>query len=411
MGLAKHSTVSYFLVCWVYSAFGFYLSSVGIRIDHVFSYVIATLTVLLFQSNIRFNRIVGRNVLLFFSFIFYALFLALINGKLGQVDVYTVGQFERYFSFLYTILMTGVLTHSLSTESANELLSKVCLAIVVACCLNSVLVIYSFFIGDITFLRPWHNEGPISGLTVADKALKMSRFTGIFATPFESGVIYTLGLLSLRHLDGQVHRLLKLSVRLLIYVGGLLAISKTFILGAIVFLFDRIAIRRMLLVPVGLILLLFSFSFLGDYWRGFRVINDYFNFTNSEDLLYKLSGGRFSGNSDLIGTMDKKVGYLLDALPFGYGFGNHGTVDNGYYEVMLLGGLPGLILYLSILFSLLFIGFINRRSSNGKSLMLLMLFILIGTMGAPMITKNRFSVLSGILIVLLLNSRKNVANR
>jgi hypothetical protein len=400
------------IIGWIVSAFGFYLSNIGIRIDHLYSYVfVALFLVFTSKGRLRLTIVLSRIIVFLGLFILYAFVLALVRAETGLVNIYTIGQIERYVSLFFTVLATARLTQNMTYQTLQNLLNDFFTAIIILCLLNAIVVFYTFIIGDISVLARWHNAGANDTLTVAEKALKMSRYTGIFATPFESGIVNTLAFIgfSYKFNSGRYVGFYRVAL-VVIFGGAIMSISKTFILGLLLVFLDKITARRILFMSICAIAIVILFKSLDEYWRGFGVILDYFNFIGDQELIYKLSGGRLSGNSTISeGTLNKKVELLLGAIPFGYGFGNHGTVDNGYYEIFLLAGFPGLTAFI-LLFIYLLLGIRTRGNTVNILRRSLMRFVIIGSLGAPMITKNRFSILFGVLIVLLLRLRKDDCN-
>ena len=110
------------------------------------------------------------------------------------------------------------------------------------------------------------------------------------------------------------------------------------------------------------------------------------------------TSGRFSDNSIIILNMKDIV---FNSPIFGYGYGSIRSSDFSLYEVISLGGLAGILIYLLLFLHLFYICFSIQNKRIRELCMYTMLITLLTSISAPTITANRVSVIFWIVISLV----------
>ena len=261
-------------------------------------------------------------------------------------------------------------------------------------------------LGDAPFI-----EASTKVYNASELARVNGRISGIFTQLFEAGYAYSLALISWAYLTDRGTIKYKYLFLVLIILGGILTYSKIFlVLGLIFFIFllNKNQIKQVLILSVSLIFLLYMIANYSDY----SVTNNAFidrlfdvnDFTFSE-IIQIYTSGRFSADSTIFSTFSE---VLSNAPIFGYGYGYTGGSDFALLEVVILGGICGLLAY----FYLFFLFFYNTFKVNDRVILkyYLILFVIttLTSLAAPTITANRISVIFWILttILVLINSKQ-----
>jgi hypothetical protein len=120
---------------------------------------------------------------------------------------------------------------------------------------------------------------------------------------------------------------------------------------------------------------------------------------NSNNFFQIFTGGRFSEESSIIKGIDR----VLDISPYiGNGYGSIANADFSLYEVIAIGGLLNVAIYLS-----LFVMFLIHVASVKDKLIRSYYFYLItitifSSLAAPAITANRISLIFWIIFSFIL---------
>jgi hypothetical protein len=169
----------------------------------------------------------------------------------------------------------------------------------------------------------------------------------------------------------------------LVFLGGILISSKVFFYGGIflsaVYFFvptaRRLSISPKLLAFAILTILVLAWGLPDLNWIGLQRINLWL--TNLD--IGTISGGRFTSDN-AIGTFSASLETIFaNGALFGLGFGQPVPRDNAIFEIFLLSGLVGIILYSSI-FILLFRHAIKLfkigATQDGLFMVILVIFVL-----------------------------------
>ena len=232
----------------------------------------------------------------------------------------------------------------------------------------------------------------------------MGRYTGIFNQPFEAGLAYGAGLISIlfilileKDLSCRLIKPAFLNLGLFgVVAGGILSVSKVFFplaifISFVFFLWASKGLSKKIfrnLFAIAIMLPAFLY-FLRDQWSGLNYFLRLVIFDRNTDLLELFSAGRFSFRS---GGNAAVTSHLNDSnLIFGYGLGSVSAPDNAYLEILYFGGVVGVLIYLIVLLALFHFSIkgLRRQPVLAKYLISLLVFSLFAGLGAPVFTVNR----------------------
>ncbi|MFC1500813.1 hypothetical protein ACFL6T_07355, partial [Candidatus Zixiibacteriota bacterium] len=143
-------------------------------------------------------------------------------------------------------------------------------------------------------------------------------------------------------------------------------------------------------------------------WTGWeRVLGYFLPSLQNKSLLDFYTSGRFGGQNTFVQSTFQHV---METSPvYGYGFGTSSMLDSGFLEFFLQGGLVSLLCYALLLCLFACLGIAAYRHHRARAGLMLALVVLItgASLGAPVITINRFSPIFWIFIVLLIVTFNN----
>jgi hypothetical protein len=301
----------------------------------------------------------------------------------------------------------------------ERLLALVCRVVIWAMCLNAVLAYLSQG-HDLTpvLSRFWDNAvvGNTVTDTVAGRASQLGRYTGIFNQPAEAGEMYSIALLAaIYHYRSDLLRFAGTS--LLITVGGLLTISKVFLLVGLPIAAWQVlrqshgrGRRFVLLAAAAVAVAALAQSGVGPQWIGGDFLAQLLHPGANSDALRLYTGGRLGNSSSL----DTVVAAVLQRSPwFGYGAGGLAVpYDDAWVEALCVAGLCGAVLY-TMLLATLAVCWLRRRvpagSGGARSARSrlgggLVLLVIGASVGLPALTANRVATIAWLLIGLILLS-------
>ena len=287
---------------------------------------------------------------------------------------------------------------------------KILICLVFGCIVVSFIIFYQGFIGPPSWLNyflPGDATFQSKG-TVAERAFRSARYTGIFSSPLEAGLYMSVGLLLSAYLVvNNYKKILGYYGLIFISFGGLMSVSKVMIVGIILtVLFLLWNLKKRNYLKICFIFIFFSLlvfilnTIYLDYFEPLKNIQKYYpwNWNEDTDVLKLLTAKRFSNNEE--GTLIIK--FRENPMIFGGGFRNYGTVDSAFLEVWLIGGVIGLLLLSLILIYPIYKGWRNKKFIDGKLMFFLGLLFTIASIGAPAITKNRVSIVYFIILSVLI---------
>lgn len=286
---------------------------------------------------------------------------------------------------------------------ARELLILVAKVLAWGMAINGLIAMVMIHVDLTSVLRPfWTATDVVQGSTVAERAATLGRFSGIFNQPAEAGYLY--GIAGIVAILVYRHRALLLSAILIaITIGGLLSVSKVFILGALPFviLYWLWAFRRRIMVPItaGVALLAILSSPLITAWAGLGYLTRLINPFGDEGVIGFYTAGRIADGSMMMKVIEAAIVFN----PFvGVGAGGWRVeYDSVIAEALVTTGIIGLALHLLVLVALFTLPF---GLINWHERVFTFFFALI-TAGAGLgftpLTANRTATFAWMLIALL----------
>ncbi|MGQ0844950.1 MAG: hypothetical protein ACT4QF_12520 [Sporichthyaceae bacterium] len=312
--------------------------------------------------------------------------------------------------FLPLAVMTVVLLYGRS-EWRRDLIRTLCTVLVWAAMANSILslVCIKFDLSSVLRVFWLSSYSPTvkapGGESVAEQAALLGRFTGVFSQPAEAGLMYGLAGLAALYVYRNRSARLYLSL-IVIFLGGMVSVSKVFLLvGAPILLF--LIVRRrgggMAVMWTGVV----GFVALANVplfanWSGMEHVTGLFRLQENNTFIGQYTGGRFGGGGS--GSLGTAVEQVMDTSPV-IGFGAGGLAnfayDNGWIEALVLGGLTGVIVYTLVLVFFVH-GTLGLKGPEGTLARWSAVLVAAGSLGLPALTANRVGLLVWLLLATLL---------
>ena len=382
------------IVLLILSSFGVYLTTFGLRVEHVVIYSLFFYVLLISLINFRLQlpSKIQFSFYLFAIFIGYSFLLWLSKGN-STVSVYILGQIDRFVIPLLVILVVSHFYSKTSSERIRDLIIIAANLILILSSMAASLALLHLITNDGSFLDPVLPAGDALRGTTASRSLTMGRYTGIFGSPFNSGIVYSFSVFGFMYLYmlNLVNSKHYLMLTIIIF-GGLLAVSKAFLLG-LVFLAIFILLkfefksRKVFQYITLFIFVLGGGMLVNNYiyadWDGFGYLMRLFpsDLTQVDDILRLYTANRFTAEGT--GTIQSGFELIKEALPLGFGFANIGIVDNAYLEVLLIAGFIGALFLILFFGYYLYVGFKNKTLPEGMFLIIIISYSAIASLGAP----------------------------
>ncbi|MDF0727064.1 hypothetical protein PY093_10075 [Cytobacillus sp. S13-E01] len=404
------STFKNYPILILISAFAPYVSPTsGIKGDNIVIYSLAIIAVGVLLIRQKFS--VNKNLLIIFL-IWLSVFIYLSTRTLlggGYIDEYSlIAEIKNFSQPLAIMLIFLVFIYSDKIESIEIFLKKASLVLISLLSINTLWI----FI-DISFDLSYINQYFVRG--VALNAAGNNRFSGVFNQPMEAGIAYSIGLFSWMYVVSKKYINVNFKyvlMLILLFIGGLVSVSKIFIFGGILLFIINIIFEKKSLMKLKKlllwipILLPFLIIYLSNNWQGISYLNRLFTIENyrEQGFLYLLSAGRYGGNSSQQrGLLDM----IWETSPMiGQGMGSQMIYDSAVFHFFSSGGLIALSMYLLLLTYLLIVSlhcFVHKKSRSETIFFFnIVLLIILATFGAPVLTVNRASVVVWVFISLLL---------
>jgi len=271
-----------------------------------------------------------------------------------------VGRFDHYFRPVSILLVAAVAFHGRDRASRERTLVHTIRALLVGTTLNTLLQIAAAVGTDVEWLLGPFRPGASVYLdvSVAELAAGNNRFTGVFNQPIEQGLVYAFALLGCVYVwrNGGLSRLELLVGSGFVFVGGVLGISKVFLLGGIpVALALAVAQgglrpRHVLGAVVALALMAFGGWLVFSRWEGGAMVLALLQMlVDPERALYAVTGGR-------VGTVSLGEELIISQMLLAFrrsplfGVGTASGIlfqDNEYVMTLAECGLAGFALLLA----------------------------------------------------------------
>lgn len=407
---AANSLCAFILI----SAFGPYiLHSVGLRLDHVVVYPMAAIGLVLLSLE-RGRRFPVHMWALLTLWVLTIMWMVAVSVAFGEAPNLwaVIAALETQVQPLAVIVILLVLLARLTRDQRHALLEAALTWVLLLLCANAVLAILDTYL-DVDSLLSHFIRVAASGSSISSLAASMGRYSGVFGQPFEAGVAYTVGLFAWVYLvivKGARSIVLRSAV-VLIVIGGILTVSKVFVLGglplALVYGLWEAArvspgrVGRLLLwgaVPIGALTSLTGWTGMGFLLRLFDIGR-----MREAGLMYAYSAGRYGVSGSSAQGLYERT--LQNAPLHGFGLGSYTPLDSGWMEYLYQGGLVALLLYLGVILILCWSAAHGAAVglAAGRLQVALCALIIGANFGAGALTANRSAILIWVPLVILMS--------
>jgi hypothetical protein len=330
----------------------------------------------------------------------WTLLVTLLGGYTTELSYKLASSLENYIQPVAVIILILCSTNFRSYTELSEFFNRLCRLFILLLCLNSLLEIFSIFF-DLSFVVRPFVESCFGGTSVSQRAWGMARYSGIFNQPLENGMTYSLGLLSWGYLVRIQARtgFADYGKLFMLIVGGVLSVSKIFILGGIPLFvlywnpmanFQKYFNWRVALAAImGYCVILWMIQF----WTGWDYFLRLFKIGEETNLVFLFTSGRFGAEDTNVLSRFAQV--WENAPLHGFGFGSISCLDNGYLEFFFQGGAVALLAYFALLAMFFLWGLKSflRGYEEGRLLLAILVLVVGAGFGASVITLNRFSTI------------------
>lgn len=398
----------------LYSSFGWYIfPSFGIRLEHVFIYLFLLFLIVNNGIYLKKNKHVFLLLFNLLSLILISFIGFAVLDKTLEISL-AISQLENYTQPLAIVLISFSVLRNLNYPKVRLYFDSIIKVFVILMAFHTLISILMKFYPGFEYWRMFTGSASITELNwetnmnSAELAALGGRSSGIFTQVFEAGYAYSLALIFWAYLKNTNTNFIKYShiILLLIFIGGLITYSKVFLVLGIIFfslIVRNIFLFRYLLLLSLLIMttLFFDINF-GVFEKGLIYIERLIFFPSNYSIFDIYTSGRFSDNSIIVSNMQNIVS---NSPIFGYGYGSIRTSDFSLYEVVYLGGLIGVLIYLLLFLHLFYLCYSIQDKGIRELCMYTMLITILTSLSAPTITANRISVIFWIMIsvVVMLN--------
>lgn len=282
----------------------------------------------------------------------------------------------------------------------SELLSVFSKTLITMLVINSIWIFLTMF-RDLSAINIYFWG---DGDSVAARALTNGRYSGMFNQPMESGTIYSIGIFCWYYLSRRENNIKSFDMitLILLIVGGIMSVSKIFLfiglpIFALLMLQSKVFYKKLFKIAVWGVVLIFLAKKIGDLWSGTNYLLRFFN--SSQNLINLVTAGRFGENS--------QQGELFSGVAshnwlVGGGFGFSEVYDSLYFYFFSVAGAIGFIFLAIIMGNLMNMWLLSMKKSIYKEesimLGLMIILLLAGGFGAPILTLNRVSLIVWLMI-------------
>lgn len=403
-------------VLLVIFTFGIYISSVGIRMEHLLIYPLFFMSIFIhLKRKTTINKVPPLFYILFLwiNLLLWFFFVTIIQLSEYNNFISILATADNFLMPISVIFIVTAFSPYRNDGRISKTIEKISFVVLVILTLNTLFILFHLF-WDISFVfnlfLPKVSEGINS--TVWSRSLGMGRYIGIFSTPFESGIVYSVGFLAWIYLfhkgsnKGFIFNIMLIGVIL----GGILSVSKAFILATPLFIFYFLSqnklklINKILNIKAIIILILFSviLPVILKKWNGLEYFLRLFSIKDV-DVIQLYTAGRFGVEETGVLSI---IRFILENAPLqGFGMGNRTTVDMAYLEILWIGGVIGLLLYFGVLLVILLSTYKYVKINEEASFLnILNIYVVFVSFGAPVLTKNKFSVIYWTYLTLIMIS-------
>jgi len=268
---------------------------------------------------------------------------------------------------------------------------------------NAVLSVISSMIPTaiLPLIRPFWSEETGA---VAESAMQMGRFTGVINQPAEAGVVYSIAaILAVWAYSNRA--VLMYALLALITIGGMLSVSKVFLLiGLPVVLallwMTRRGTERLWMVGFLVVFVIYTLTstFIQE-WSGYDYMMRLLEIPPGDSIIEFYTAGRWDEDANMRVVLD----VVLAASPLA-GVGASGLevpYDSQWTETLIMSGLLG-IFALVVVFLVMLLWF--RRIADWETrwtAYALWAVLFFGSFGISTLTANRVSTIAWVVVALL----------
>jgi hypothetical protein len=386
------------------SAFGPYLVG-SIRTEQVAVYGLAALVLPFTLSNIRGGGAM-RFIVPWTVYLVTATLSVLLPSRMisPREPGNLLGGYDNII--LPAVVLTLVLA-TIPAAEAGQMFARVCKIVAVAMSVNGFLAVIATRTDLSLVLRPFWGSATAEG-TTAELAAQLGRYGGIFNQPAEAGVLY--GIAGIAAIYAWKTRPALLAMLLtLICLGGLISVSKIFILGGLPFVAfywmwsQRRGRKVGLLFGIGLLGLGVLQSGLFQQWTGFNYLARLINPQGDGGALAFYTAGRLAQDSAFTNLVDAALKYspIVGVGPGGWKTAYDGAIP----ETLVVAGVVGLLGYATVLLAI----FTLKGGSRDLRMFTILFGIIVAgaCMGFSPLTANRDSAIIWLMIGLLALATKH----
>lgn len=398
-GKIEHQGSRLLIITLVLAAFGPYIFG-SIRTEQLAVY---SMTIFILFTFIRLKAWTMSLIISWLGFLVAAT-IGLIFPYTGLVLWSRGNLFAGYDNILLPLIIALAIWSLIPEGGAPQALKTAAKTAAWASAVNAALAISSSLAPTLITPRLQTFWGTGGG-SVAENAMEMGRFSGIFNQPAEAGLMYSIA--AVLAVWAYAHKALSLyPLIILITIGGILSVSKVFLLvGLPVMLIMLLVTQRgasrlgsiVLITILGFFVL--TSSFLRN-WGGYNYMMRLLDVPADQSLIQFYTAGRWNENSQMLTVFD----FVISTSPL-VGFGASGLrvpYDSQWTETMVASGLIGTISVVTV-FAILFSRFYKIQDWDTRCMAIAFWVVLLGgSFGISSLTANRAATIVWIVIALLI---------
>jgi hypothetical protein len=394
------------VVAVVVAAFGPYVAVTSVRTEQAAIY---GLLLLILPFTLLSMRPPIQGLRLIISWVAYLLaaLIAVVIPPLQRTSWLPGSPISGLDNLLLPLALMVLIFAAVKRAAAPGLLLFAGKLIALAVALNGVLAVVMTRVDLSALLRPFVAPAGATS-TVAERAAELGRVAGVFGQPAEAGLAYGLAGLAACYVWRE--RPLRMCLVLVpIILGGLLCVSKIFILGGLpLILWAVLRGRRSgdasLVLVAGAAALGVTQSGLLNNWIGAQYLNRLLQGTGS-DPLYFFTAGRLGEQSTLSGVIDQ-----VQLVNPWFGVGIEGLsvpYDNGWVEAFVIAGIVGVACYSMTLVVMFAMARTDADAARRAFMTAVAVLAVGGSIGIPALTANRVGSLLWLLTALVAMAHKS----
>jgi hypothetical protein len=387
------------IVAVLLAVFGPYLNG-GLRTEQAAIYGLLVFALPLSWRRVRATPLAR---LIFGTWFVYALVAVVgVVFPVQLVSIYPRGVVLAGINHVILPLATMLLVWAtVRPAAAAGLLAIAARLMAVAMAVNGVISVAMTQVDLVPYLRRfWASAG--AQVTVAQNGIGIGRYSGVFNQPAEAGLAYGIAGLAACYVWQRRPAMLYL-VLVPIILGGILSVSKIFVLGGLPIILWHIwrtnaGHKRIVVVTLGVATFLgIAQSGYASQWGGLGFLERLLN-PAGQSWIQLYTAGRVGGGSSLMSVVDEVT--RIDPW-FGLGAGGLSSAyDNGLVEVYVVSGMIGVACYS---LTLVWLWRLSKRIADKgqRHLMYELVILTVGaSVGISAFTANRASTMLWVLIAL-----------